>query len=83
MITLIRDFVFTTLLFFKTSQVTRQIRLTLSRSLVSSAVASRKSLAKFGKEQGKPSGPHSATTTVGENIKITLRPPGVAKVSSH
>ncbi|KAH8917971.1 translation initiation factor eIF3g [Atractiella rhizophila] len=61
----------------KRVKVTRQIKRTLTRTLVSHATASRrKDLAKFGLEKGKPPGPDSSTTTVGENVRLVLRQGG-------
>ncbi|KAE8211542.1 hypothetical protein CF319_g2580 [Tilletia indica] len=56
----------------KRVKITRRIRRTLIKTKVNAEVAERKQWAKFGQEQGRADGPHSSTTTVGENIQIKL-----------
>ena len=54
----------------KKIKITRKIRTTIHREKVNPAVAERKGWAKFGLEKGKPRGPQSDTTSVGENIQF-------------
>lgn len=49
-------------------KVTRKTRTTIHREKVNPEIAERRNWAKFGAEKGKPKGPQSDTTTVGENI---------------
>jgi len=49
-------------------KVTRRIRKTVIKTVVNPRVAERKTWAKFGEEKGKPTGPQTDTTSVGENI---------------
>ncbi|KIW06031.1 uncharacterized protein PV09_03209 [Verruconis gallopava] len=49
-------------------KVTRRIRKKVLRTVVNPRVAERKTWAKFGDEKGKPPGPQTDTTSVGENI---------------
>ena len=53
-------------------KVTRRVRRTLIRTQVNQSSLGRQSWTKFGQEKGKPSGPHMATTTLGENIQLKL-----------
>lgn len=53
-------------------QITRRIRRTLIKTKVNHEVAERKQWVKFGQEQGRKAGPHSSTTTVGENVQLKL-----------
>jgi len=56
----------------KRVKITRKIKRTLQKSVVDHQVAERQKWAKFGEEKGKPRGPDRATTTVGENVYLTL-----------
>lgn len=38
-------------------------------------------LPKFGQEKGRKSGPHSSTTTVGENVQLKMSAGGTKTVS--
>lgn len=49
-------------------KTTRRIRKTVIKQVVNPRVAERKHWAKFGLEKGKPAGPLTDTTSVGENI---------------
>jgi len=49
-------------------KTTRRTRTTIHKEKVNPSVAERRSWAKFGLEKGKPKGPQSDTTSVGENI---------------
>lgn len=61
----------------KRVKVTRKIKRTLVKSTVNHVVADRmNNWAKFGLEKGKKAGPDTATTTVGENIRLRLTPGG-------
>lgn len=51
-------------------KVTRKTRTTVHKEKVNPAVAERRAWAKFGLEKGKPKGPQSDTTSVGENIQF-------------
>jgi len=53
-------------------KTTRRIRKTIVRNVVNPRVAERRTWAKFGIESGKPAGPSTDTTTVGENIVLKL-----------
>ncbi|KAJ1025010.1 hypothetical protein NDA18_004296 [Ustilago nuda] len=53
-------------------KVTRRIKRTLVKSKVNHQVAQRKNWSKFGQEKGKAPGPHSATTTIGENVILKM-----------
>lgn len=53
-------------------QITRRIRRTLVTTKVNAAEAQRKQWTKFGEEKGRPSGPHSSTTSVGENVLLKM-----------
>ncbi|CEH19469.1 eukaryotic translation initiation factor [Ceraceosorus bombacis] len=54
----------------KKVKITRRIRRTLVTTKVNAAEAERKTWAKFGQEKGRKAGPHSSTTTVGENVAL-------------
>ncbi|PWN49049.1 eIF-3 RNA-binding subunit [Violaceomyces palustris] len=56
----------------KKVKITRRIKRTLIKTKVNHEVAERKGWVKFGQEKGKPTGPHSATTTVGENVLLKM-----------
>jgi translation initiation factor 3 subunit G len=47
---------------------TQRIRKTVVKQVVNTRVAERKHWAKFGEEAGKPAGPQTDTTSIGENI---------------
>ncbi|KAI9688619.1 MAG: translation initiation factor eIF3 subunit g [Bogoriella megaspora] len=49
-------------------KTTRTIRKKVHRTLVNPRVAERRTWAKFGAEAGRPAGPQTDTTSVGENI---------------
>ncbi|EXJ90551.1 eukaryotic translation initiation factor 3 subunit G [Capronia coronata CBS 617.96] len=49
-------------------KVTRKTRTTVHKERVNPVVAERREWTKFGLEKGKPKGPQSDTTSVGENI---------------
>lgn len=57
---------------FTSPQITRRIRRTLIKTTVNEAEAERKTWTKFGAEKNRPSGPHSSTTTIGENVQLKL-----------
>ncbi|SCV69600.1 BQ2448_2620 [Microbotryum intermedium] len=61
----------------KKVKVTRRIKRTLVKSKVNHVVAERMGWAKFGAEKGHKPGPDSATTTVGETIRIKLTAGGI------
>ncbi|GAA5990700.1 hypothetical protein JCM11641_008469 [Rhodosporidiobolus odoratus] len=61
-------------------KVTRKIKRTLVKTAVNHVVAERMGWAKFGQEKGAAAGPHSATTTVGENVRLRIQAGGI-KVS--
>ncbi|GAA96195.1 uncharacterized protein L969DRAFT_100704 [Mixia osmundae IAM 14324] len=61
----------------KKVKVTRRIKRTLVKTQVNHAVAERKAWPKFGKEKGAKPGPHAATTTITEAIRIKLQPGGL------
>ncbi|KAK0555258.1 translation initiation factor eIF3 subunit g [Tilletia horrida] len=63
----------------KRVKITRRTRRTLIKTKVNAEVAERKQWAKFGQEKGRPAGPHSSTTTVGENIQIKLNVGGAKR----
>jgi translation initiation factor 3 subunit G len=56
-------------------KVTRKIRKTVREHVVNHAVAERRQWAKFGLESGKPAGPSSESTTIGEAIEIRFSVP--------
>ncbi|PWN23057.1 translation initiation factor 3, RNA-binding subunit [Microstroma glucosiphilum] len=56
----------------KRVKITRRIRRTLIKTTVNEAEAERKTWTKFGAEKNRPSGPHSSTTTIGENVQLKL-----------
>ncbi|KIK65591.1 hypothetical protein GYMLUDRAFT_39071 [Collybiopsis luxurians FD-317 M1] len=56
----------------KKIKITRKIKRTLQKSVVEHQVAERQKWAKFGVEKGNARGPDRATTTVGENVYLTL-----------
>ncbi|KAF9259930.1 translation initiation factor eIF3g [Marasmius fiardii PR-910] len=56
----------------KKVKITRKFKRTLQKSVVDHQVAERAKWIKFGAEKGKPRGPDSATTTVGENVSLVL-----------
>ncbi|KAJ3723348.1 eukaryotic translation initiation factor 3 subunit G-domain-containing protein [Lentinula raphanica] len=56
----------------KKVKITRKIKRTLQKSVVEHQVAERQKWAKFGAEKGNARGPDRATTTVGENVYLTL-----------
>ncbi|KAG0317693.1 translation initiation factor eIF3 subunit g [Dissophora globulifera] len=60
----------------KKVKVTRRTQKKLIHDVVNKAAAARKKWPKFGKEKGKPAGPDSATTNVGDNIKLKLSSTG-------
>ncbi|KAJ3867660.1 eukaryotic translation initiation factor 3 subunit G-domain-containing protein [Lentinula novae-zelandiae] len=53
-------------------KITRKIKRTLQKSVVEHQVAERQKWEKFGAERGNARGPDRATTTVGENVYLTL-----------
>ena len=53
-------------------KITRKIKRTLQKSVVEHQVAERQKWTKFGAEKGNARGPDRATTTVGENVFLTL-----------
>ncbi|KAG0224739.1 translation initiation factor eIF3 subunit g [Mortierella sp. GBA43] len=57
-------------------EVTRRTKKKLVHDVVNKAVAARKKWPKFGKEKGNRPGPDSATTTVGDNIRLKLSSTG-------
>ncbi|KAJ3892755.1 eukaryotic translation initiation factor 3 subunit G-domain-containing protein [Lentinula edodes] len=56
----------------KKVKITRKIKRTLQKSVVEHQVAERQKWEKFGAERGNARGPDRATTTVGENVYLTL-----------
>lgn len=56
----------------KKVKITRRIKRTLVKTKVNHEVAERKTWVKFGQEKGKPAGPQSATTTIGENVMLKM-----------
>ncbi|CAO1619042.1 unnamed protein product [Sympodiomycopsis kandeliae] len=56
----------------KRVKITRKIRRTLIKTTVNQAEADRKTWVKFGAEKGRAAGPHSSTTTVGENVHLKM-----------
>lgn len=56
----------------KKVKVTRRIKRTKQQHTVSQPVAERKAWPKFGAEKGQPTGPNTATTTVGENMQFKI-----------
>ncbi|GAA5953668.1 hypothetical protein JCM21900_001698 [Sporobolomyces salmonicolor] len=63
----------------KKVKVTRKIKRTLVKTAVNHVVAERMGWAKFGQEKGAAPGPHSATTTVGENVRLRIQAGGIKK----
>lgn len=57
----------------KKIKTTRRIKRTVIRQEVNHRVAERRNWSKFGLEAGKPAGPQSDTTSVGENIDFKPR----------
>ncbi|KAN0062916.1 translation initiation factor eIF3 subunit g [Thecaphora frezii] len=53
-------------------KITRRIKRTLIKTKVNHDVAERKTWTKFGQEKGRAPGPHSSTTTVGENVLLKM-----------
>ncbi|KAF9438858.1 translation initiation factor eIF3 subunit g [Entomortierella beljakovae] len=60
----------------QSTSVTRRTQKKLVHDVVNKAVANRKKWAKFGKEKGNRPGPDTATTNVGDNIKLKLSSTG-------
>jgi len=60
----------------KKVKITRKTKRTLQKSLVDHVVAERKAWAKFGQEKGNKAGPDRATTTVVEDVSLSLRAGG-------
>ncbi|CEQ41018.1 SPOSA6832_02690, partial [Sporobolomyces salmonicolor] len=60
----------------KKVKVTRKIKRTLVKTAVNHVVAERMG---FGQEKGAAPGPHSATTTVGENVRLRIQAGGIKK----
>ncbi|EON68277.1 eukaryotic translation initiation factor 3 subunit G [Coniosporium apollinis CBS 100218] len=58
----------------KRVKTTQRIKRTVIKRTVNPRVAERKTWSKFGAEKGKPVGPQSDTTSVGENIVFSPRP---------
>jgi translation initiation factor 3 subunit G len=56
-------------------KITRKIRKTVREHVVNHRVAERRQWSKFGAEAGKPAGPSSETTTLGEAIEIRFNVP--------
>lgn len=63
----------------KKIKTVRKIKRTLVTTRVSPAVAARKAWPKFGAERGNKPGPDSATTTLGEAIKLKISAVGANK----
>ncbi|ORY73078.1 eukaryotic translation initiation factor 3 subunit G-domain-containing protein [Leucosporidium creatinivorum] len=63
----------------KKVKVTRKIKRTLVKSKVNHVVAERMGWTKFGAEKGHKAGPDTATTTVGENVRLKLTAGGIKK----
>ncbi|KAK4052650.1 translation initiation factor eIF3 subunit g [Microbotryomycetes sp. JL221] len=63
----------------KKVKVTRKIKRVLVKNKVNHVVAERMGWAKFGAEKGKKPGPDTATTTVGENVRLKLTVGGLQK----
>ncbi|GAA6023133.1 hypothetical protein JCM10207_005735 [Rhodosporidiobolus poonsookiae] len=63
----------------KKVKVTRKIKRTLVKTAVNHVVAERMGWAKFGQEKGRAPGPHSSTTTVGENVRLKIQAGGLKK----
>ncbi|BGP34920.1 translation initiation factor eIF3 subunit g [Rhodotorula toruloides] len=61
----------------KKVKVTRKIKRTLVKTTVNHVVAERMGWAKFGQEKGAAPGPSSATTTVGENVRLRIQAGGI------
>jgi len=60
----------------KKIKITRKTRRRLQKSLVDHVVAERKAWPKFGLEKGNKPGPDRGTTTVGEEVSLSLRAGG-------
>lgn len=58
----------------KKLKITRRIKTVTATERVSKSEARRKGWKKFGAERGKGAGPQSDTTSVGENIRLSLTP---------
>ncbi|CAO1622417.1 unnamed protein product [Jaminaea pallidilutea] len=57
----------------KKVKITRRVRRTLVKTTVNAAEAERKhNWVKFGAEKNRAAGPHSSTTTIGENVQLKL-----------
>ncbi|KAL8293438.1 hypothetical protein RQP46_000139 [Phenoliferia psychrophenolica] len=63
----------------KKIKVTRKIKRTLVKQTVNHAVAERMGWAKFGAERGHKAGPDTATTVIGENVRLKLQAGGQKK----
>ncbi|GAA5824327.1 hypothetical protein JCM5353_007027 [Sporobolomyces roseus] len=63
----------------KKVKVTRKIKRTLTKTSVNHVVAERMGWAKFGQEKGAAPGPHAATTTVGENVRLRIQAGGIKR----
>lgn len=63
----------------KKVKVTRKIKRTLVKTSVNHVVAERMGWAKFGQEKGAAPGPHAATTTVGENVRLRIQAGGIKR----
>ncbi|KAK4046117.1 translation initiation factor eIF3 subunit g [Microbotryomycetes sp. JL201] len=63
----------------KKVKVTRKIKRVLVKNKVNHVVAERMGWAKFGAEKGKKPGPDTATTTVGENVRLRLQVGGIQR----
>ncbi|PVU97370.1 hypothetical protein BB561_000588 [Smittium simulii] len=63
----------------KKIKITKKIQNKVIKQEVIKAVAERKKLHKFGAEQGKPPGPNSSTTTIGEQVYLKLSQWGDSK----
>ncbi|GAA6022752.1 hypothetical protein JCM11491_005568 [Sporobolomyces phaffii] len=63
----------------KKVKVTRKLKRTLVKTQVNHVVAERMGWAKFGQEKGAAAGPHAATTTVGENVRLRIQAGGIKR----
>ncbi|GAA6042413.1 hypothetical protein JCM8097_008440 [Rhodosporidiobolus ruineniae] len=63
----------------KKVKVTRKVKRSLVKTAVNHVVAERMGWAKFGAEKGAAPGPHAATTTVGENVRLKIQAGGIKK----
>ncbi|GAA6061375.1 hypothetical protein JCM10212_005829 [Sporobolomyces blumeae] len=63
----------------KKVKVTRKIKRTLVKTAVNHVVAERMGWEKFGQEKGAAPGPHAATTTVGENVRLRIAAGGIKR----